>query len=171
MLISIGFVLVSICSFIAESHFLFRVLKDNTSVPAPNPELYTNVDSRSCSFYNYKILVENYPETVPIDAIMYIDWTCLSFFVIELIIRLVFAPNKCQFLRAPLNIIDIICIIPQTISLVFDQIHEQLDELAVTAGDILKIMSILRAVRVLRIFKLMKHYSAFKVLAYTVKVR
>lgn len=168
MLISIAVVIVSILSFICESHYYFQVLSNDTSVKAPNPELYYASSSKNCYSVSSEFQGQPYPETDPITALTYIDYACLAFFVLELILRFTFAPNKCAFIKGVLNVIDVICIVPQIVSIALDL--GNYGEHFNTAGEILKVISILRMIRVLRIFKLMKHYSAFKVLAYTIKV-
>ena len=169
MFISIAVVMISILSFMCESHFWFQVLKNDTSIPAQDPELYYRAASKLvCCQSNMNNTAP--PKTIPVHYLNYIDWGCLAFFCIELVIRFVFAPKKWEFLKSPLNVIDIVCIVPQIISITLEQLEGSLGDDAVKASDILQLISILRTVRVLRIFKLMKHYSAFRVLAYTIKV-
>lgn len=170
MLISIMVVMVSILSFICESHYWFQVLKNDTSVRASDPETYYSTQAKQGCCVGDSQTTER-PQTVAVMYLSYIDWACISFFCIELVIRFIFAPAKCQFMKSPLNIIDIICIVPQIVSIALEQLEDQLGDNATKVGDILQLTSILRTVRVLRVFKLMKHYSAFKVLAYTIKAR
>lgn len=172
MLLSIIVVLVSILSFICESHYWFQVYTtvNGTEAQAVDPELYYPAASKQICCGATSSSLGTYPTTEPVKYLSYIDWGCLAFFCIELLVRFIFAPDKCRFMKSLLNIIDIICIVPQIISVILEQI-DHLGESAMTAGNILKVTKILRMIRVLRIFKLMKHYSAFKVLAYTIKVR
>lgn len=169
MLISLAVVLVSILAFVCESHYQFQVLSNDTSVKAPDPELYYGSSNKNCYGVSSEFMGQPYPDTDPVMTLTYIDYGCLAFFVVELIIRFSFAPKKCEFMKGVLNIIDIVCIVPQMVSIALEL--GNYGEHANTAGEILKVISILRMIRVLRIFKLMKHYSAFKVLAYTIKVR
>ena len=60
--------------------------------------------------------------------------------------------------------IDLICLIPHYVAIILVAVD------LTSAAVPLKTFMMLRIVRILRIFKLMKHYSAFKILAYTVKV-
>jgi len=176
MLISILVVMVSILSFVCETHYWFQVLKNSTEpgqtlVTAPDPDLYYKPTQSQCfcacggAAEPTPELPMEYPETIPHPILDYIDYACLAFFSLELLLRFTFAPSKCDYLKGPLNLIDIICIIPQCISIALTQLG-----VAGSYGDVIKVITILRTVRVLRIFKLMKHYSAFKVLAYTIKV-
>lgn len=168
MFLSIFVVMVSILSFICESHYWFQVLKNDTSIRALDPEIYYPAANKQCC--GATTSTETKPETKPVIYLSYIDWACMAFFCIELGLRFIFAPDKCRFMKSLLTIIDLICIVPQMISIILETSEELLGAEAVTAGNILQLSRILRMIRVLRIFKLMKHYSAFKVLAYTIKV-
>lgn len=171
MFISIFVVMVSIISFVCESHYWFQVLKNDSSIRAEDPEIYYPAASKQICCGATAGKHGDYPTTVAIVYLKYVDWGCLAFFCIELILRLIFAPNKCRFMKSLLNIIDIVCIIPQIISIILEGLEDNLGVDAMRAGDFLQLTKILRMIRVLRIFKLMKHYSAFKVLAYTIKVK
>ncbi|XP_067931153.1 potassium voltage-gated channel protein Shaw-like [Watersipora subatra] len=187
--ISMSFVIISILETILESHYMFRVVyydKDRTA-KAPNPADYltsTDTDASNCSNSS------QYPHTEPHPVLSTIDDICLAYFLLELIIRLSFCPNLCKFFKSPLNHIDIFCVIPQLISIIIKHTiithqKEHVVELSSgsgcallgtdyrqyeRAGDFLKAITVLRTVRILRVFKLMKHYAAFKILAYTIKV-
>jgi hypothetical protein len=73
--------------------------------------------------------------------------------------------DRKSFIRKPLNVIDMICIIPYMLSLVLKSVSDN-----DTVSRILKAVLALRVIRLLRIFRLMKHYVAFKILVYTIKV-
>ncbi|PVD19397.1 hypothetical protein C0Q70_19885 [Pomacea canaliculata] len=70
-----------------------------------------------------------------------------------------------EFFRRPLNIIDILCLLPHFTSIIIKTVIS-----SNSATNILRSVLALRIIRVLRIFKLMKHYTAFKILVYTIKV-
>ncbi|KAF6035094.1 AHCY [Bugula neritina] len=199
MAISMGFVVISILETIFESHYMFRVVYyNNVRTTAPDPASYYKSTTTTCNCCNLDdttnqsltsepVVLDTYPHTEPHPILSTIDDVCLGYFLLELVVRLIFAPNKCQFFKGPLNIIDIVCVIPQLISIIIkhttvgkvrlmyisDHILDE-DDMNYSqyekAGDFLKTITVLRTVRVLRVFKLMKHYSAFKILAYTIKV-
>ncbi len=90
----------------------------------------------------------------------------MAFFSLEIIIRFSFAPNKKSFWKQPLNVIDLVCLLPHYAAIIMKAVGEGDD----SAVSLLKTVMMLRVIRILRIFKLMKHYSAFKILVYTIKV-
>jgi uncharacterized membrane protein YozB (DUF420 family) len=51
-------------------------------------------------------------------AMTYLDYLCAAFFTLEYLVRLFFAPNKMEFFKRPLNVIDIMCLIPHFLSII-----------------------------------------------------
>ena len=162
------FVALSICLFVLETHKLFQVdRKTGKSMIDVEPEdEWTPTGSlKSCCCDQDFNKTKADPETHP--ALLYLDYVCVSFFIIELVMRFAFCPWKRRFWKDLLNVIDLVCIIPYMVSIIMRTVEVDADG---NVSSVLKIVIMLRIVRVLRIFKLMKHYSAFKILVYTLKV-
>ena len=160
--VSMFFVLLSIGIFVMETHKSCQVdSKSGTSMTVLIPD---DPDSTCCCNTYNKTLESLYnPITHP--AISVVDYICVAYFTLELLLRFLFAPNKIQFWRSPLNLIDVVCLLPHYTTIILKSLNMGND-----AAQIFKVIMMLRIVRVLRIFKLMKHYSAFKILVYTLKV-
>ena len=91
--------------------------------------------------------------------------TCIAWFTLEYLLRFISSPKKFQFLYQPLNMIDLIAIVPFYITQI-------LRKASSTANmDSLAILRILRLVRVFRIFKLSRYSKGLKILGYTFRVR
>ncbi|OQV22812.1 Potassium voltage-gated channel subfamily A member 1 [Hypsibius exemplaris] len=96
-----------------------------------------------------------------------IESICIAWFTLEFIVRLISCPNKKQFFKSPLNIIDLIAIIPYYVDLGItlsslangDTSHMQTGSLAV--------LRILRLVRVFRLFKISRHSKGLQILGKT----
>ena len=88
---------------------------------------------------------------------------CIAWFTFEYCARLIASPRKLQFLYQPLNMIDLVAIIPFYIMLVLKQTNTNVSSLS--------ILRVLRLVRVFRIFKLSRYSKGLKILGYTFKVR
>ncbi|CAD5111689.1 unnamed protein product [Dimorphilus gyrociliatus] len=97
----------------------------------------------------------------------YVDYVCTAFFTLELIIRVVFAPNKLEFFKSPMNIIDILALLPLYAQIVLDW----LDHYKCFKNDraVIETIFILRIVRIFRIFHLVKHYKALKILVHAIR--
>ena len=162
------FVALSIAIFVLETHKLFQVdQKTGISMAAlRKDEELTPTGSKvmcCCETANNNTSDGYVPVTHP--ALRILDYLCVVFFSLELIIRFSFCPKKGRFFRAPLNLIDLVCLIPHYTSIIMTAVSP-----TSTAADLVKTIMMLRIVRILRIFKLMKHYNAFKILVYTIKV-
>lgn len=74
----------------------------------------------------------------------------------EIVIRFVCSPNKCQFIRASVNIIDYVATLSFYVDLILQRFASHLEN-----ADILEFFSI---IRIMRLFKLTRHSSGLKIL-------
>ncbi|XP_064618881.1 potassium voltage-gated channel protein Shaw-like isoform X2 [Lineus longissimus] len=155
--VSMTFVMLSIALFVLETHCKFRII----SYKAPNSTLTTVCECKDHNVLDVKGVCES-----KVNPVMeYIDYVCFVFFFVEIVLRFSFSMDRKAFLKTPLNIIDIICILPYLLSLILKNVGDNDD-----VSRILRAVLALRVIRLLRIFRLMKHYVAFKILVYTIKV-
>ena len=96
--------------------------------------------------------------TEPHEAFFYIECVSNAWFTFEIIIRFVVAPVKLDFLKAPVNIIDIVA----TLSFYLDFLLTKLKQ----ESDILEFFSI---IRIMRLYKLTRHFAGLKILIHTFK--
>ncbi|XP_056318912.1 potassium voltage-gated channel subfamily G member 4 [Danio aesculapii] len=108
--------------------------------------------------------------------IFIVETVCVAWFSMEFLLRFLQAESKMQFLRNPLNVIDVIAILPYYISLVVDSedtsdeaelngagtSHGYLDKL----GLILRVM---RALRILYVMRLARHSLGLQTLGLTMQ--
>lgn len=97
-------------------------------------------------------------KTEPHEAFFYIECASNAWFTFEIIIRLIVAPNKLDFLKAPVNIIDIVA----TLSFYLDFMLTKLKQ----ESDMLEFFSI---IRIMRLCKLTRHSAGLKILLHTFK--
>ena len=91
-----------------------------------------------------------------------VESACIAWFTFEYLIRFIASPRKFNFLYQPLNMIDLVAIIPFYITLVLKQTDTNVSSLS--------ILRVLRLVRVFRIFKLSRYSKGLKILGYTFRV-
>ena len=167
--VSMFFVVLSIAIFCLETYHWFRV-----PIPGAQPQ---NASDSFAAYYAAngaycfrKELKTSYlfADTEPHPAMVYLDYVCAAYFTIEFIFRFSFSPSKLAFMKGALNVIDLLCLIPHLIAIILITVDPY--GASKDTSSLFKSMLALRTVRILRIFKLMKHYSAFKILVYTIKV-
>ncbi|ELU09920.1 hypothetical protein CAPTEDRAFT_157089 [Capitella teleta] len=155
-IISFLFVLASITGFCIET------LPDvHYSVPDLNPinstKMCGNIVPSKDGMY---IKVSN-------PYLEYLDYICTAFFTIELIVRIIFAPSKINFLRSIMNIIDILALLPLYVQIMLDITDRQ--NCLQHQRAVVETIFILRIIRIFRIFHLVKHYKALKILVHAIK--
>ncbi|KAK3802947.1 hypothetical protein RRG08_051702 [Elysia crispata] len=142
--ISVFFIVTSIVSFCLKTHPEMRVpvLRNATSETA-NGTLTWRLEKH---------------ETEPHEAFFYIECASNAWFTFEIIIRFAVAPVKLDFLKAPVNIIDIVA----TLSFYLDFMLTELKQ----ESDMLEFFSI---IRIMRLCKLTRHSAGLKILIHTFK--
>ncbi|XP_069345443.1 voltage-gated potassium channel KCNC2 isoform X5 [Eulemur rufifrons] len=141
---SLFFILVSITTFCLETHEAFNIVKNKTE-PVIN----------GTSVLQYEI------ETDP--ALTYVEGVCVVWFTFEFLVRIVFSPNKLEFIKNLLNIIDFVAILPFYLEVGLSGLSSK------AAKDVLGFLRVVRFVRILRIFKLTRHFVGLRVLGHTLR--
>jgi voltage-gated potassium channel Kch len=96
-----------------------------------------------------------------------LDYICTAFFSVELIVRIIFAPNKKSFFKSAMNLIDMLALLPLYVQIILElaDSHNCLR----SHRAVLETIFILRIVRIFRIFHLVQHYKALKILVHAIK--
>ncbi|XP_062469740.1 potassium voltage-gated channel subfamily C member 2 isoform X2 [Pezoporus occidentalis] len=142
---SLFFILVSITTFCLETHEAFNTIINKT-------ELVTNGTE---TVLQYEI------ETDP--ALTYVEGVCVVWFTFEFLVRVIFSPNKLEFIKNLLNIIDFVAILPFYLEVGLSGLSSK------AAKDVLGFLRVVRFVRILRIFKLTRHFVGLRVLGHTLR--
>lgn len=89
----------------------------------------------------------------------------IGWFTFELVARFVVAPDLLHFFEHPLNVIDLVSILPFYLSLLIDLVVESSPALA----NLGRVAQVLRLMRVFRILKLARHSTGLRSLGATLK--
>ncbi|XP_043931024.1 potassium voltage-gated channel subfamily G member 3 isoform X2 [Protopterus annectens] len=94
-----------------------------------------------------------------------IEAVCIGWFTAECIVRFIVSRNKCEFVKKPLNIIDLLAISPYYISVLLTILtgeNSQLQRAGVT-------LRVLRMMRIFWVIKLARHFIGLQTLGLTLK--
>lgn len=90
---------------------------------------------------------------------------CSCWFTFEVVTRLLLAPNKRKFFHHPLNIIDLVSVVPIYITLLFDLTLGSESEL----GNLGRLIQVFRLMRIFRVLKLARHSTGLRSLGATLR--
>jgi len=109
-----------------------------------------------------KPVVERWEEGIL--ALRIIDELTMWFFTLEYLMRFLCAPQKWIFFKAPLNLVDLLAILPYFVSFVMEEMKDTL-----VIGRAGKVLRLVRVMRILRVFKLVRHFNGLQSLLSTLK--
>ncbi|XP_037034250.1 potassium voltage-gated channel protein Shaw-like [Bradysia coprophila] len=172
---SVLFIMVSVISFCLKTHPGFRVetpvIVD--SITNSSSAVYQNlsVTTARTTYYgrngrNGRISTryssyagDGWQDTYgqPHEAFFYVELVCNVWFFVELIIRFVVSPNMLDFIKSPVNMIDLVA----TLSFYTDILQRM--------GEPTGLFEAFSIVRILRLFKLTRHSPGLRILIHTFK--
>ncbi|MEQ2199941.1 Potassium voltage-gated channel subfamily C member 3 [Xenoophorus captivus] len=128
-----------------------------TYVTSPFHSFDRSLWERRHSFYYivYEVVTDGW--------LTYVEGVCVIWFTIEVVARVIFCPDKAEFFRSTLNIIDFVAIVPFYLEVALSGLSSK------TAKDVLSFLRVVRFVRILRIFKLTRHFVGLRVLGHTLR--
>ncbi|XP_069461340.1 voltage-gated potassium channel KCNC1-like isoform X1 [Ambystoma mexicanum] len=144
---SLFFILISITTFCLETHEAFNHITNRT-------ETFTDGN-----FTRTNTILE--VETEPF--LTYVEGMCVIWFTLEFFMRVLFCPDKMEFIKSSLNIIDFVAILPFYLEVGLSGLSSK------AAKDVLGFLRVVRFVRILRIFKLTRHFVGLRVLGHTLR--
>ncbi|CAK1587297.1 unnamed protein product [Parnassius mnemosyne] len=129
--------------------------------------LKTHPDMRVPVIRNYTVTTANQTQSWALDkvqtnahvAFFYIECVCNAWFTLEILVRFISSPNKWEFVKSSVNIIDYIATMSFYIDLMLQKYASHVEN-----ADILEFFSI---IRIMRLFKLTRHSSGLKILIQT----
>ncbi|XP_055013373.1 potassium voltage-gated channel subfamily G member 2 [Boleophthalmus pectinirostris] len=104
--------------------------------------------------------------------IFVLETVCVGWFSLEFVLRFIQTQSKCMFLRTPLNVIDVVAILPYYITLIVDTLSVGGKKSGSGNNYLEKVGLVLRVLRALRIFyvmRLARHSLGLQTLGLTVR--
>jgi potassium voltage-gated channel Shaw-related subfamily C protein 1 len=129
-----------------------------------------------CRSYKLKMFVANdkdesvitisaAPDILQTTILDYIDYTCITWFTWELVIRFAVSPEKWEFCKSPLNWIDFLANTWFYANLLFNKILNN----AINPMTAHPIWDLLGTIRIMRLFKFINHHKGLKIIIASLK--
>lgn len=143
---SLAVLIASIISFCMESHIMFR------------ETLQSDINTSHLTVRQKEIL------TKPMLFLDAVEYLCVTFFSVEIFLKIIFCPSKKKYFKKMFNWIDICIVIPCYLCIVLLLIDP-----AFRSTSAYRTFNALRLIRIFRILKLTVHVSGLKILGHTIK--
>ncbi|XP_032827916.1 voltage-gated potassium channel KCNC1-like [Petromyzon marinus] len=186
---SLFFIMVSITTFCLETHESFNIVvhrPHGDATTTHHPLSSSSSSSSNVSLMGVIQAPQGFPLTTTAVAttttatvttssssmdiyidrhptLTYIEGVCVVWFTFEFLVRIASCPDKADFVKNTLNIIDFVAIWPFYLEVALSHVSSK------AARDALGFLRVVRFVRILRIFKLTRHVVGLRVLGQTLR--
>uniref|UniRef100_A0A183BJC1 BTB domain-containing protein n=1 Tax=Globodera pallida TaxID=36090 RepID=A0A183BJC1_GLOPA len=108
------------------------------------------------------------PTDNPQPWLVLLEYCCIVWFTLEFLIRFVVAPRRLNFIRQPMNLIDLFTVLPVFCEAALSALGVNAERLKDLAGAML-VIRVLRVLRIARVFKLARYSTGLQVFGMTLR--